>query len=109
MASNTYHESPDLLSEETRDMHRALVSLMEELEAIDWYRQRADVCTDAQLRDVLVHNKNEEIEHATMLMEWIRRHDEHFDLMMRKFLYSETTIAGIEKGADADSKAVALV
>jgi hypothetical protein len=55
-------------------MHRAIVSLMEELQAIDWYQQRADACADPPLKDVLLHNKNEEIEHATMLMEWIRRH-----------------------------------
>ena len=72
MASDAYHESFDLLTEETRDMHRAIVSLKEELEAIDWYQQRADTCSDPQLKDVLLHNKNEEIEHATMLMEWTR-------------------------------------
>ena len=103
MASDTYHEPLELLSGDTRDMHRAIVSLMEELEAIDWYQQRADACADPQLKDVLLHNKNEEIEHATMLMEWIRRHNDHFDQMMRKYLFTEQPITGIEKGAGTDS------
>lgn len=102
MASDAYHESLDLLTEETRNMHRAIVSLMEELEAIDWYQQRADACSDAQLKDVLRHNKNEEIEHATMVMEWIRRHNDHFNEMMRKYLFTEQPITGIEKGAETD-------
>jgi len=102
MTSDAYHESLDLLTEETRNMHRAIVSLAEELEAIDWYQQRADACSDPPLKSVLLHNKNEEIEHATMLMEWIRRHDGHFDLMMRKFLFTEQPITGIETGAEAN-------
>lgn len=103
MASAPYHEPLEVLSGETRDMHRAIVSLMEELEAIDWYQQRADACSDPQLKDVLLHNKNEEIEHASMLMEWIRRRDAHFDQMMRKFLFTEQPITGIEKAAGTDS------
>ena len=79
MAKHDSREPLELLSSDTRDLHRAIVSLMEELEAIDWYQQRADACSDPQLKDVLLHNKNEEIEHATMLMEWIRRHNDHFD------------------------------
>ena len=98
MASDAYHESLDLLTEETRNMHRAIVSLKEELEAIDWYQQRADACSDPELKDVLLHNKNEEIEHATMLMEWIRRHNDHFNEMMRTYLFTEQPITGIEKG-----------
>lgn len=99
MASVGYHEPLELLSGETRDMHRALVSLMEELEAIDWYQQRADACSDPVLKDVLLHNKNEEIEHATMVLEWIRRHNNHFDVMMKTYLFTEQPIVGIEKGA----------
>ena len=105
MASSTYHESLDLLTEDTRNMHRAIVSLMEEMEAIDWYQQRADACSDPQLKDVLLHNKNEEIEHATMLMEWIRRHSEHFDQMLRRYLFTEAPITGIEKAAEANGPA----
>ena len=109
MASNTYHEPIDLLSGDTRDMHRAIVSLMEELEAIDWYQQRADACADPQLKDVLLHNKNEEIEHAAMVMEWIRRHNDQFHVMMRKYLFSEAPIAGIEKSGEADGAAAAPI
>jgi uncharacterized protein len=102
MASDAYHESLDLLTTDTVNMHRAIVSLMEELEAIDWYQQRADACSDPQLKDVLLHNKNEEIEHATMVMEWIRRHNDHFNEMMRKYLFTEQPITGIEKRAETD-------
>jgi ferritin-like protein len=103
MASATYHEPIELLSGETREMHRAIVSLMEELEAIDWYQQRADACSDPQLKDVLLHNKNEEIEHASMVMEWIRRHNDHFNEMLRKYLFTEQPITGIEKAAETAS------
>jgi hypothetical protein len=82
---------------------------MEELEAIDSYQQRADACADPQLRDVLLHNKNEEIEHAAMVMEWIRRHNAHFNEMMRKYLLTEAPIAGIEQGAEADSTAASVI
>ena len=73
MGSETYHEPYESLSPRTRDLHRAIVSLVEELEAIDWYQQRAEACTDPELRAVLLHNKNEEIEHAFMNLEWLRR------------------------------------
>lgn len=100
MASNTYHEPIDLLSVQTREMHRALVSLMEELEAIDWYQQRADACRDSELGEVLIHNRDEEIEHASMLMEWVRRHNEQFDVMLRRYLFSELPIVAMEKSAE---------
>jgi hypothetical protein len=107
VASDAYHESSDLLTEETRNMHRAIVSLKEELEAIDWYQQRADACSNPRLKDVLLHNKNEEIEHATMLMEWIRRHNDHFDEMMRQYLFTEQPITDIERGAETGGPAPA--
>jgi ferritin-like protein len=100
MASEGYHEASDLLSERTRNMHRAIVSLKEELEAIDWYQQRAEACSDQQLKDVLLHNKNEEIEHAMMLLEWIRRHDDDFAERMKTYLFTEAPITGIEKAAE---------
>ena len=109
MASVGYHEPLELLSGETRDMHRALVSLMEELEAIDWYQQRADACSDPVLKDVLLHNKNEEIEHATMVMEWIRRHSAPFDRMMKTYLFTEQPIVGIERGAAAGGPAASAL
>lgn len=97
MASDSYHESLDLLSEGTRNLHRALVSLMEELEAIDWYQQRADACSDPHLKDILLHNRNEEIEHASMVLEWIRRHSDHFNAMLKKYLFTEQPVTGIEE------------
>jgi ferritin-like protein len=100
MASNTYHEPIEELTDATRNLHRAIVSLMEELEAIDWYQQRADATSDAQLKDILVHNKNEEIEHASMVLEWIRRHDAQFDAMLRKYLFSEVPVTAIEEGEE---------
>ena len=105
MSSTTYHEPLELLSEETRNLHRAIVSLMEELEAIDWYQQRADACSDPHLTDVLLHNRNEEIEHASMVLEWIRRHSGQFDTMLKKYLFTEQPITGIEQGAPADAAA----
>ena len=78
MSSIGYHEPVEELSAETRDMHRALVSMMEELEAIDLYNQRVDACSDSELRAILEHNRDEEKEHAAMLMEWIRRKDVKF-------------------------------
>ena len=107
MAGDEHRESFELLTEETRNMHRAIVSLKEELEAIDWYQQRADACSDPELKDVLLHNKNEEIEHATMLMEWIRRHNDHFNEMMRTYLFTEQPITGIEKAAEKGGAALA--
>ena len=103
MGSETYHEPVESLSEETKNMHRAIVSLKEELDAVDWYQQRAEACSDDELRAVLVHNKNEEIEHAAMVMEWIRRHNPHVDDMMRKYLFTERPIVGIEEASKRDS------
>jgi uncharacterized protein len=97
MASDTYHESLELISEDTKNMHRGLVSLIEELEAIDWYQQRADACSDEALKAVLTHNKNEEIEHASMTLEWIRRHNQHFDQQLRTYLFTDGPIAGAEE------------
>jgi ferritin-like protein len=97
MSSETYHEPMDLLSEETRNMHRAIVSLKEELEAVDWYQQRAEACGDEELRGVLVHNKNEEIEHAMMNLEWIRRHSSVFDANIKTYLNAKGPILAVEK------------
>jgi hypothetical protein len=94
MSSTGFHESVDELSAETRDMHRAIVSLMEELEAVDWYNQRCDACADPELRGILAHNRDEEKEHAAMLMEWIRRHDPGFSGQMKTYLFIEKPIAG---------------
>lgn len=93
MSSIGYHEPVEELSHETRDMHRAMVSLMEELEAADWYNQRADACRDADLKAILVHNRDEEKEHAAMLLEWIRRQDPMFSDKLKEFLFTENPIA----------------
>ncbi len=92
MAHENFHESLDKLKPETLDMHRAILSLMEELEAVDWYNQRADACNDEELRKILIHNRDEEKEHATMLLEWIRRHDSFLDTQLRTRLYKEGPI-----------------
>ena len=96
MSSESYHEPLELLSEETRNMHRAIVSLCEELEAVDWYNQRAEACSDEELRAVITHNKNEEIEHAMMNLEWIRRHQPVFAANIAKYLNSSGPITAVE-------------
>lgn len=97
MSSETYHEPYEELSKPARDMHRALTSLVEELEAIDWYAQRAEVTTDEDLRRVLLHNRAEEIEHAMMNLEWIRRNDSNFDTTIRTYLLTDVPIVEIEE------------
>ncbi|OGO93456.1 MAG: ferritin [Coxiella sp. RIFCSPHIGHO2_12_FULL_44_14] len=92
MSHEGYHEPITELTEETRDKHRAIISLMEELEAIDWYQQRIDVCQDDALRAILAHNRDEEKEHAAMVLEWIRRHDSTFDKELKKYLFTDKPI-----------------
>ena len=92
MANEGYHEPISELSDETRDMHRAIISLMEELEAVDWYNQRVDACKDDDLRKILAHNRDEEKEHAAMVLEWIRRRDASFDKELRDFLFTDKPI-----------------
>ena len=93
MSSVGYHEPIEELSNETRDMHRAIVSLMEEMEAVDWYNQRASVCKDNQLKAILEHNRDEEKEHASMLLEWIRRNDPAFSAKLKDYIFTEKPIA----------------
>lgn len=88
MANEGYHEPLEQLNDDTRDMHRAIVSLMEELEAVDWYNQRMDACKDPDLREILKHNRDEEKEHAAMMLEWIRRRDDYFDGQLKEYLFS---------------------
>ncbi len=89
MANEGYHEPVSELKESTRDMHRAIVSLMEELEAVDWYNQRVDACKDPVLRAILAHNRDEEKEHAAMLLEWIRRNDTAFDSELADYVFTD--------------------
>lgn len=93
MSSIGYHEPIDELPAEARDMHRALVSLIEELAAVDLYNQRAVVCQDSALKAIIEHNRDEEKEHAAMLLEWIRRNDEQFSGRIRNWLFTETALA----------------
>jgi len=94
MAHEGYHEPIDKLSPTTMDMHRALVSLMEELEAVDWYNQRIDAATDPELKGILAHNRDEEKEHAAMVLEWIRRRDPKIDEQLRKALFKQGPVVG---------------
>jgi ferritin-like protein len=93
MANEGYHEPVQELSDETRDMHRAITSLMEELEAVDWYNQRVDACKDNDLKAILAHNRDEEKEHASMVLEWIRRNDPTFDKELKDYLFTKKPIA----------------
>ncbi len=97
-SSATLHESPEKLGPETIDRHRATVSIMEELEAIDWYDQRAVASDDDALREILEHNRDDEKEHAAMALEWLRRHDSALDGQLRKYLFTEGSITA-EEGA----------
>lgn len=96
-SSATLHEPIDKLKPETPDIHRAVVSLMEELEAIDWYRQRADACGDEQLKAILEHNMNEEIEHASMVLEWLRRHVPKIDAALKTYLFTSGDVTKLEE------------
>jgi ferritin-like protein len=107
MASEGYHEED--LPESVKDHHRAIVSLMEELEAVDWYHQRVAATSDAELRDILAHNRDEEKEHAAMVLEWLRRRDPKLDETLRTYLFTEAPILEVEETAtdDADPAAEA--
>ena len=97
MSHEGYHEPIEELSQKTRDMHRAIASLMEELEAVDWYNQRMDSCQDPELRAILEHNRDEEKEHAAMVLEWIRRRDPKFDKELREYLFTSKPLTEIEE------------
>jgi uncharacterized protein len=92
MANEGFHEAAEDLSDETKDMHRAIVSLMEELEAVDWYNQRVDACKNPELKKILAHNRDEEKEHAAMVLEWIRRQDPTFDKELKESLFTDGEI-----------------
>lgn len=90
-----YHE--EKLSQEAKDYHRAIKSIIEELEAVDWYNQRVEVAQDDELREILAHNRDEEKEHAAMLLEWIRRRDEAFNDELEDYLFTEGYIPDLEE------------
>lgn len=91
---NQYHEPYELLNDETREITRALKSLIEELEAVDWYNQRVNVTKDKDLKAILEHNRDEEIEHAAMTLEWLRRKLPVLDKELKDNLFKEGPIAG---------------
>ena len=93
MSHEALHESAAELKPATLDMHRAIVSLIEELEAVDWYQQRVDACRDPELTAILAHNRDEEKEHAAMVLEWIRRNDPAFDKELKDYLFTSEPIA----------------
>ena len=101
--SASFHEAEEKLTPLTRDMHRAIVSLMEELEAIDWYQQRIEAAGDGELKDILRHNRDEEKEHAAMTLEWLRRHDPALDGHLRTYLFTSGSVLDIESAAESDS------
>lgn len=96
------HENEDRLSEEVIDRHRAIVSLMEELEAVDWYDQRVAATHDASLAEILAHNRDEEIEHAAMNLEWLRRNSVGWEAQLRTYLFTDQTIVDVEGDDDGD-------
>ena len=105
MSSESYHEPIELLSDDTKNTHRAIVSLKEELEAIDWYQQRAEACTDGELRSILIHNKNEEVEHAMMTLEWLRRSVPVFSTNIGTYINSSGPITEVEKQSTGEGGA----
>jgi uncharacterized protein len=94
------HESTAVLKPETIDRHRAVASIMEELEAVDWYDQRIDAATDSELAAILAHNRDEEKEHAAMTLEWLRRHDPKLDEHLRTYLFTDKSVLTIEHEAE---------
>jgi hypothetical protein len=104
-SSTGWHEPVEVIKPQTRDRHRAIVSLMEEFEAVDWYDQRVDATADEELRAILAHNRDEEKEHAAMLLEWLRRRDPAFERHLRDWLFTDAPI--LERAADAGNAAAA--
>jgi len=101
-SSGSLHENEQSLKPGSIDRHRAIVSIMEELEAIDWYDQRVDAATDAELKGLLAHNRDEEKEHASMMLEWLRRRDPKLDEHLRTYLFTNKSLLEIE--AEAEGK-----
>jgi uncharacterized protein len=104
--SATLHEPAEVIGPAVIDQHRAIASLMEEFEAVDWYNQRVHASDDESLKAILAHNRDEEKEHAMMVLEWLRRHDAVLDEHMRTYLFTEAPITEIEKVAEAEGNDV---
>jgi ferritin-like protein len=99
------HESAESMSPQLIDRHRAIVSIQEELEAVDWYDQRAAATDDPSLAAILVHNRDEEKEHASMMLEWLRRHDAALDKHLRTYLFTDAPVTEIEVEVEHDEGA----
>ena len=99
-----YHEPPNEMSDESRDITRALISLKEEIEAIDWYNQRIENTSDEALKDILSHNRDEEIEHACMAIEWLRRNMPGWDENMKTYFFKEGDITELEDEEEGDQR-----
>ena len=97
MGGGAFHESMDKMSKKTLELHRAIQSLIEELEAIDWYQQRVDATENDELKEILAHNRDEEKEHAAMVLEWIRRNDEAVAEELKTYLFTDAKITEIEE------------
>jgi ferritin-like protein len=104
MATSTLHEPAEHLTARTIDLHRAVISLIEELEAVDWYNQRAEAAKDSKLQAVIKHNRDEEIEHACMTLEWIRRNVPKFDEALKLYLFTSGEITAIEETTKEEKK-----
>jgi hypothetical protein len=100
MSSESLHVPREKLSQEGRLLHHAITSLKEELDAVDWYRQRADDTENEELKQILLHNMREEMEHASMVLEWIRRNNKDFDGYLRTYLFTEGSILAVEHAAE---------
>ena len=100
MASEALHVPREKLRRETLNLHYAITSLMEEFEAVDWYRQRADDCDDESLKEILLHNAREELEHASMILEWIRCNDAEAAKQLKKYLFTKADILKVEEDAE---------
>ncbi len=103
-SSASLHEDASQLTPETIERHRAVVSIMEELEAVDWYDQRIDAATDEELKAILAHNRDEEKEHAAMVLEWLRRRDPALDEQLRTYLFTDRPILEVEEAAEHGSE-----
>lgn len=104
MAHEGFHEDPNQLSDFAKDYHRIIQSTMEELEAVDWYNQRAECATDPEAKAIMEHNRDEEIEHACMGIEWLRKNSPVWDEMLREFLFKDGNIVGNEQAMATEEK-----
>ena len=100
MSSEGLHAPREILSRKTLDLHNAITSLIEEFEAVDWYRQRAEDTDDEALKAILLHNAREELEHAAMVLEWMRRNDDEVNAQLREYLFTDGSITGREEDAE---------